>query len=171
MRQVCPSCANPICPPSGHSKDILIISEFPGDEEMIQGRPFASNSRFMSAGKIFRKELELVGLSLSDFRVTNIWLHKPNDDENCFQAGYNHVLDEAKGKKAILLVGSDAVGTFTSYKVSDVSGLQVDSSVLSAPLIMAMINPASAMVMGHGIGEVRFAIERWKFHLEQEGLI
>jgi len=49
--------------------------------------------------------------------------------------------------------------------------LQVDSSILSASLIMAMLNPASAMVMGHGIGEVRFAIERWKFHLEQEGLI
>lgn len=171
MRPLCPACACPVCPPSGGSKDLLIVGEMPADEEMLQGRPFASNHNFMSAGKIFRKELELVGLSLSDHRVTNIWLHKPNDNDNCFQAGYNHVLSEAKGKKAILLVGSDAVSTFTSYKVSDVSGLQVDSAILSAPLIVAMLNPASAMVIGHGIGEVRFAIERWKFHLEREGLI
>lgn|SRR5574341_134184 len=170
-RSHCPSCGNVVCMPSGHSGDLLIIGEFPSDEEMLQGRPFASNRNFISAGKILRKELELVGMSLSDHRVTNIWLHKPNNEDNCFQAGYNHVLSEAKGKKAILLVGSDTVSIFTSYKVSDVSGLQVNSPVLSAPLIMAMINPASAMVMGHGIGEVRFAIKKWKSLLEREGLI
>src|SRR5574341_384661 len=132
-RSHCPSCGNVVCMPSGHSGDLLIIGEFPSDEEMLQGRPFASNRNFISAGKILRKELELVGMSLSDHRVTNIWLHKPNNEDNCFQAGNNHVL--------------------------------------SAPLIMAMINPASAMVMGHGIGEVRFAIKKWKSLLEREGLI
>jgi len=165
----CPSCGERICPPSGKSSDLLIIGEFPGREEMIQGRPFASNPNFMSAGKIFRKELERLGVSLQQFRVVNLWLHEPTKNENCFKAGYENVLDEAKGKKAILLVGSDTVETFTGYKVSDVSGLQVDSNVLSAPIIYAMVNPALAS--HRALGEVRFGIEKFVKRLEKEGLL
>jgi len=167
--QLCPACAERICPPSGSNPDVLIIGEFPSVEEMKQGRPFASNAMFMSAGKIFKKELECVGLSLSDFRVTNLYLHEPNDNEGCWKAGYEHALDEAKGKKAILLVGSDVVETFTAYKVSDVNGLQVDSPILSAPIIYAMVNPALAT--HRSVGEVRLSIEKWAKRLEQEGLV
>ena len=169
MKQFCPSCANPICPPSGHSDTVLVISEFPGTLEMQLGIPFATSPMFMTAGKVFRKELERVGVSLSQFRVTNLWLHEPSDDENCYRAGYEHVLDEAKGKQAILLVGSDVVETFTNYKVSDVTGLQVDSSILSAPIIYAMVNPALAL--HRSVGEVRLGIEKFVKRLEQEKLL
>lgn len=169
MNQYCPSCGERVCPPSGKSPDLLIIGEFPSREEMIQGRPFASSPNFMSAGKIFRKELERVGVSLNDFRVINLWLHEPNSNENCFKAGYDFVLEEAKGKKAILLVGSDVVDTFTTYKVSDVGGLQVDSNILSAPIIYAMPNPALAQ--HRSLGEVRLSIEKFVHRLEQEGLL
>jgi uracil-DNA glycosylase len=168
MSKHCPACGERACPPSGHS-ELLIVGEKPGREEMAKGHPFASSPNFMTAGKIFRKELERVGLSLSDFRVCNLWLHEPTNEESCYQAGYNLVLDEAKGKKAILLVGSDVVEAFTQYKVSDVSGIQVDSSVLSAPLIMASVNPALAE--HRSLGEVRHAVEKWKRALEKEGLI
>ena len=169
MSKYCPACANKICPPIGQSASLLIVGEFPGDLEMIKGHPFAVSHEYVTAGKIFRKELQNVGLSLMDFRVMNLWLHIPNDEENCWQAGYNLVLEEAKGKKAILLVGSDVVETFTKYKVSDVSGLLVDSSVLSSPIIMAMVQPALAL--HRAVGEVRFAIQQWKKVLEKEGLI
>lgn len=165
----CPVCDARVVPSSGKSKDLLIVGEFPGDEELRQGKPFASNSNFITAGKIFRKELERVELFLSDFRVTNLWLHTPNKNEECYSLGYQAVLDEAKGKKAILLVGSDTIETFTNYKVSDVSGLRVDSPILSAHLIMAMVNPALAS--HRAVGEVRFAIEQWQMNLEKEGLI
>lgn len=168
-RIVCPSCAEEICPPSGKSKDLLIVGEFPSKEEMIQGRPFATNIRFMNAGRVFRKELEQLGVSLSQFLVANLWLHEPNNDENCFKAGYDHILDLAKGKKAILLVGSDVVSTFTKYKVSDVSGLQVDSAILSAPIIYALVNPALAL--HRSVGEVRFGIGKFIHRLEEENLI
>lgn len=168
MKQYCPSCATLICPPVG-SSDLLIVGEFPGREEMLQGRPFASNQNFMTAGRILRKELERVGVSLQQFRICNLWLHEPNKEEGCYQAGYNNVLDESKGKKAILLVGSDTVETFTGYKVSDVMGLQVDSSVLSAPIIYASPNPALAE--HRGLGEVRNAIEKFVHKLEEEGLV
>lgn len=169
IKQFCPSCAEIICPPLRRSKDLLIIGEFPGPYEMKVGMPFASNPNFMTAGKILRKELERVGVSINQLSICNLWLHEPTKDENCFQAGYNNVLDEAKGKKAVLLVGSDTVSTFTEYKVSDVSGLQVDSSVLSAPIIYASVNPALAS--HRGLGEVRFAIEKFVHRLEQENLL
>jgi len=118
----------------------------------------------MTAGKVLRRELQRVGWSLGDFRVMNLWLHEPNNDENCFRAGYDMALDEARGKKAILLVGSDVVSTFTRYKVSDVTGLEVDSPILSAPHIMAMVNPAIAL--HRTFGEARLAIEKWTRLLE-----
>jgi len=169
MKQHCPVCAEPVCSPTGRSQELLIVGEFPGREEMIQGRPFASNPNFMTAGRILKKELERCGVSLSDFRICNLWLHEPNKNENCFKAGYNNVLDEAKGKQAILLVGSDTVETFTGYKVSDVTGLQVDSNVLSAPIIYASVNPALAQ--HRSLGEVRFAIEKFVRRLEIENLL
>lgn len=169
MNQYCPACANKICPPMGSSKDVLVIGEFPGRLEMETGKPFSTSHMFVTAGKVFRRELEECGVSLRDFRVVNLWLHEPNKSENCWQAGYNAVLDEAKGKQAILLVGSDVVEAFTKYKVSEVNGLQVDSAVLSAPIIYAMVNPALAL--HRGAGEVRFAVQKFVKRLEQEGLV
>lgn len=169
MNQYCPSCGEKICPPSGKSADILVIGEFPGDTEMEKGIPFATHWKYVTAGKVFRKELEQLGVALNQFRVVNLWLHQPNNSEGCWQAGYNNVLDEAKGKKAILLVGSDVVETFTKYKVSEVSGLEVDSHILSAPIIYASVNPA--LSLHRGVGEVRFAITKFVNRLEKEGLI
>lgn len=137
---------------------------------MRTGIPFSSGDKYsITAGHILRKELQNCTLEFSMFTVMNLWMHEPNNNEGCWQAGYNLVLDEAKGKKAILLVGSDVVETFTNYKVSDVSGLEVDSSILSAPLIMASVNPALAQ--HRGVGEVRFAITKWAEALERNGLI
>ena len=170
MKQYCPVCASECVPPINTSKNILVIGEFPSDEEVRQGRPFASNPNFMSAGKVFRKELERLGVSMNQMEIMNLWMHLPNKDERCFQLGYEHVLDEAKGKKAILLVGSDVVNTFTEYKVSDTNGLQVDSSILSAPIIYSLIQPA-IVLHGRGLGEVRFGIEKFIHRLEQENLL
>lgn len=166
----CPICNAPLCPPNGRSNEILVIGEVPGKNEVEKGRPFVSSHFYVTAGTIFRKELERVGLSLSDFRLMNLWQHEPNQQEACWQLGYDTVLSEAKGKKAILLVGSEVIDTFVpSYKVSDINGLRVESPVLSAPLIVAMVNPAVGL--HRAIGEVRFAISRWKYWLEKERLI
>jgi len=169
MKQYCPVCTSECVPSINTSKDILIIGEFPSREEVLQGRPFASSPNFMSAGRIFKKEMERCGASLNDFCILNLWMHIPNKDERCFQLGYENVLEHAKGKKAILLVGSDVVETFTKYKVSDVSGLQVDSVVLSAPIIYAMVNPA--LSLHRSTGEVRFAIEKFVSRLQEENLL
>ena len=164
----CPSCASLVCSPSGNS-DLLIIGEHPTDLDMQKGRPFSSSDNFVTPGKVLRKELEQVGLSLQDFRCCYLWLHEQNKNENCYKAGYDNILTEAKGKKAILLLGAEVVETFTNYKVMNVSGLRVESSVLSAPLIVASVSPSLALA--RTVGEIRFAVGQWKKYLEQENLI
>lgn len=169
MSQRCPICSSFCVPPYRKSKDILVIGEFPSYEEVKQGVPFATTHNFMTAGKVFRKELERCGVSFNQLSVINLWEHIPNDNKECWERGYNEVLEEAKGKKAILLAGSDVVETFTKYKVSDVTGLQVDSHILSAPVIYAIVNPALAL--HRGVGEVRFGIEKFVARLEEEKLL
>lgn len=167
-KQHCPSCTEPCVMPYGNS-DILLIGEFPGEAELQTGIPFSTHPRYTTAGEVLKKELARVGLQTSDFVRMNLWVHEPNKNENCHKVGYDMVLEIAKTKKAILLVGSDVVDTFTKYKVSDVSGLQVDSPILSCPIIYAMVNPALALHRGHG--EVRLAIEKFSKRLKEEGLV
>ena len=67
------------------------------------------------------------------------------------------------------MIGAEVVETFTHYKVSDVSGLEVDSPIFSAPIIYAMVNPS--MALARSMGEVRLAIEKFAKRLEKEGLV
>ena len=171
-QQFCPSCATKIVPASGiHSSNILLIGELPDKASILKGIPFATNSFFTSSGKVLRTEMANVGIDYNRCRVTNLWLHEPNDNENCFQVGYEQVLEEAKGRKAILLMGALVVETFTEYKVSDVSGLQVDSAILSCPIIYAMVNPSIALQPNRGIGEIRNGLKKFSMRLEKENLL
>lgn len=165
----CPSCLEDSVPPSGRSKELLLVIDAPHKEDLYRGSLFSTHQKYVTPGKILRRELERLGVSIMDFRWSSLWLHAPTNNENCYQAGYDTVLNEAKGKKAILLMGADTVSAFTEYKVSDVSGLQVDSAVLSAPIIFAMSNPSLALAKG--VGEVRLGIEKFVRRLQEEGLL
>src|SRR3990167_5211490 len=173
MTSFCPSCAGRAVRASGNSSSkVLLIGEFPGSIELDTGRPFTG-----PAGGVLRKELSKIGVDLLQFRVTNLYIHEPikatkkepDKGKNCFQAGLDACLEEAKGKKAILLVGSESVEFFTGYKVSDVNGLQVESPMLSAPIIYATVNPA--IVFHKSLGELRFALTNFVQHIQKEGLI
>jgi len=171
VRPLCYVCEQEVVPASGYSSsDVLIIGEFPGKWELKYGKPFVSLANKQTAGSVLRQELADLGYDLFQFRVCNLWWHEPNKNEACFEASKNACLDEAKGKKAILLIGSETVGYFTEYKVSDVSGLQVDSPMLGAPIIYACLQPATVF-KGRGVGEVRFALKNFTDHIKKEGLI
>ena len=165
--QICPSCQSTCISPSGHS-NLLIITESPTKTDIKMGRLFSTSSMFTTAGYVLRKELARVGLDLSQFTIVSLWQHEPNKSEECFRLGYETVLDNAKNKKAILLIGAEVVETFTHYKVSDVSGLQVDSPILSASIIYALVNPS--MALARSMGEVRLGIEKFSRRLELDGL-
>lgn len=157
MYSHCPSCGEIAIRPITRSSDLLLIGEFPGDSELEKGKPFVGPS-----GGVLRTELAHIGLDMIQFSMTNLWLHKPNKNENCYKVGYDICLEMAKDKKAILLVGSDVVETFTNgYKVSEIAGLPLDLSdhKFSCKNVMAILNPAIVFKPNRGIGELRFGIE------------
>lgn len=158
----CPICGNEKCvPPSGYMKSqILIIAEFPNRDEIIKGKPLVGRT-----GDILRAEFALLGVDISRFRVANLWQHIPNANEDCLKRGIQVIAKEAKGKKAILLLGSDVVHTLCNESVSKVCGLKVHSPYLSAPTIVACVNPAQAF--NHPIGELRLALKKFTKYIEE----
>src|SRR5512139_2436392 len=97
---LCPICGNDDCvPPSGDvNSDVLFIGESPGEEEIAHGKPFVGPT-----GRVLKEELRKLGLSLSAFRLCNMWQHEPikktkKEDKSkaCFEHGIKKVLEEAK---------------------------------------------------------------------------
>ena len=152
----CPICNSKKCVPAAGSKNspILVIGEMPGKDELIKGRPMVGRM-----GEVLKMELGKLGMDLNRLRLCNLWHHKPNNNEDCYRHGFEQVIKEAKGRKAILLLGSESVKAFCNESVSKVCGLQVKSPYLSAPIIYACVNPAQVF---HGtIGELRLAIKKF----------
>jgi len=161
----CPHCGATLLHPSGSAKaEILIIGEFPGKDEIDVGKPFVG-----ATGRVLRTEMAIAGIDMIMCRVTNLWLHERNKNEDCYYFGFTNALEEAKGRRAILLVGSDAVKAFCDLPVSSVCGLEVESPLLSAELIMAVLNPA--VVFHLGIGEIRLALKKFNDALTRKGIL
>ena len=157
-----------IVPASGSkSSPILIIGAYPGAEEIAKGRPFVGGT-----GEIFRIELAKVGIDMRGARLCNLWQHAPwkNQKEEhyfgCLENGATQEIAEAKGRKAILLVGASTVKYFTGFSVSDVAGLCVKSDYLSAPIIVAMHNPAQAF--HSALGEIRLSLQKFGKLIDKE---
>lgn len=167
MTKYCPSCGEPAVAARGpEDAEILIIGEFPGENEIEQGRPFCG-----PIGKVLRTELRIAGIEMNLCRISNLWLHAPNGNDDCYKAGMDMILDEAKGRKAILLVGSECANVFLGVGVMEVCGLQVESSLLSCDTIFAMPNPAVVFQPNRGIGEIRLALKKFAKVCEKKGLL
>jgi uracil-DNA glycosylase family 4 len=165
---ICPVCGSEDCvPPSGDANsDVLFIGEFPGSEEIAHGKPFVGPT-----GRLLKEELRKLGLSLFGFRLCNLWQHEPikatkkdTKGKSCFEHGVKVVLEEAKNKRIVVLVGSDTVKYFANEHVSEWNGLLVQSDLLKNKYVLAMVQPATAF--RSSIGEVRFALKRFKYYLE-----
>lgn len=163
----CPICKNPDCVPPAYNplSEVLWIGEQPGRDEINYGKPFVGPT-----GKLLKGELAYLGYSLYTFRMCNLWLHpapknkKAEHYNECFEHSVKIVLEEAKNRKFIVLVGSESVKFFTGQKVSEWNGLLVKSALLSNPYIMAMVQPATAF--RKGCGEMRFALQRFAYYME-----
>jgi hypothetical protein len=118
---------------------------------------------------VLRKELAKVGLDLaSDFRMASLWLHDISKNEECYNAGRDLILEESKGRKAVVLVGSDATEEFCGMSAGDVAGLQVDAPAFSAPIVFVLPKPEGVFVRGAGIGEFRLSCQKLAKVLENE---
>ena len=153
---ICASCGEDGTPPRGskNSKYLLVFTK-------PYNTPAIRNYKDKVTGiDVLRKELARVGLDIAEFRQTWLWLHEPGKNENCYKVGRDIVLEEAKGKEAVILVGAEATEEFTRFSASDVYGLQVESPALSAPIVFVLPKPEGVFVKGAGIGELRLSIEK-----------
>ena len=157
----CPACGSEdVVPPSGKKDSpILIVGEFPGEEEIKEGRPFVG-----AMGGVFKVELAKLGIDIKALRICNLWQHTPNKNKECLDYGLKTVIKEADGRQAILLIGSDTVKLLCDKSVSATTGLEVKSSYLSAPIIMSCIQPA--IVFHSSVGEFRLSLQKFAFRIE-----
>jgi uracil-DNA glycosylase family 4 len=157
----CPACgSDEIVPPAGKKDSpILIVGEFPGEEEIKEGRPFVG-----AMGSIFKIELSKLGIDMKALRICNLWQHPPTKNKECLDYGMKTVIAEAVDRKAILLIGSDTVKLFCDKSVAATTGLEVKSPYLSAPLVMSCIQPA--IVFHSSVGEFRLSLQKFAFRIE-----
>lgn len=157
----CPGCGRTDLVLAGGDPDsrILIIGDEPDEDSISEGRAFRGG-----AGRILKSELGRLGFSIYRSTYTNLWLHPNNGKEECFNYGLEELLKHSKGKELILLLGSEVVEFFTGQKVSEVSGLIVESSYFSGK-VMACPKPASAFF--GTIGELRLSLEKFMKQVEK----
>ena len=157
----CPCCGKVIVPAAGPlDSDILLVGEYPGHDELRRGIPFVGE-----AGHILEHELFLVGMNMREYRLTNLWQHfKPSkmDDTSrgCLDEFVIALTKEMRGRK-VLLMGSENANLFLQWKISDCSGLLVESALFpnDVQFVQACVNPASVL---HGnVGELRLAIQKF----------
>ena len=171
-RDLCTVCENMLVEPSGPSESpILIAGEFPGYQETMEGKPFVGE-----AGKVLKEEMKRLGMSLKEFRVTNLWLHQQPDKKDdwyagCFAESCKSFNKEARDRQAILLLGSECANYFVGKGVMSIAGLQVESPSLSAPIIVCAPNPAICLQPKKSIGEFRLALKRFRDACREAGLL
>lgn len=163
----CPACDTSMIFAVGPKKSsILIIGEAPGDEEVKSGKPYTGRT-----GTVLRAELGRLGIDMNRMRITNMWLHPKTDNEKCFEYGFTQALEEAKDRKAILLIGAGTLKKFCGHGVEDYNGLLVKSKWLSAPYIMACVQPAVVWNENGTLGEVRFVMKNFCELIEKERIL
>jgi len=160
----CPVCEVDNCvPPNNLESSVLIVGEEPEGDDEIQGMPLVGRT-----GTILRQMLARMDWDLSSFGVCNLWQHKPNKNEECLAHGKQVVVKSAKGKKVVLLIGSDVAKEFLTKNISELNGMKVNDYLkipLSAPVVMAMMNPA---VVFHNVhGEIVLALQNFIREVEK----
>lgn len=152
----CEFCNNTLVTPLGKkTSDIILIGHEPSWQEVRNFTPFSDDG-----GNLLRQELAKLGEDMYQIRRTYLWLHEADSKKpKCKDKFAEMVITEARGRKAVLLLGSEVTEFFTGYGVMEVSGLQVKSQYLSNPLIVACPSPRAAL--RGTIGELRLALTRF----------
>jgi DNA polymerase len=183
-REICPICKRlQLIRADGPEKaKLIIVGEYPGLEEIKTGHPWVGE-----AGQVLNEELERAGLNRDYIRVTNLWLHTPPkeprkvapktkpaherwvEERTAYVAEFTFHLTqlqmELKGRKGILLMGSDVTEALLGKSVSAVAGCYVKSDMLPKgyKVAVAIMNPAIVFRTGPEgtLGETRSGIRRW----------
>lgn len=144
---------------------ILLIGEAPGEDEIKYAKPFTGKT-----GNVLRSEFGYFGMDVNRIRLTNLWRHLENDNDECLKNGATEAIKEAVDRQLIILIGAGTVKYFCHCSVEEWNGLEVKSDYFSAPHIIACVQPATVF-HGNMLGEVRFAMKNIADIIEKEGLL
>lgn len=153
----CPICKRPIIQPKGSKESsILVIAPFPTQDDLQLGHAFAG-----VYGNIIRTEMAKYGVDLYQMRYTCLWLHEMvKKDEAEREWHMQQAIQEAVGREAILMLGSEVVGAFfPGLTATAVSGIPMKADLLSADLVMGTLNPLSLITGTRG--EFSLAIKKF----------
>lgn len=159
----CPSChtVDTVLPYGPRHSPVLIIGDHPGPDELRDGKPFVG-----ATGGVLRSELGRVKLDINRIRMTNLWLHAPNNNDGCLEFGAKQAIKEGMNRKVILLIGSDTVKYFTGLSVSEYNGLIVPCQWFPHAVVVVSLQPATVF---HGtVGEIRFALQTFADVIKKE---
>lgn len=162
-RPACPHCNNllvePIGPPNAQ---LLLVGDYPDYEDVRLGRCLSGSmdDYRMNPRKVLFAELVKVGIQLSGCRYTNLWSHGKNDKECKLEYHIDRVAKEIKGKKYVLLMGTDASRAFIGVSSTEVYGLKFKLKMFPGTVFVVSPNPTS-LITGN-VGEFRLALERLK---------
>lgn len=161
-RTRCPKCGKLLIEPMGNPHSpYLLVGEYPGHKEAIQGVPFAFKQRPNQtfAGDLLQAELIRVGIALPTILVTNMWQHQ--QDENTCDPAFH--LDQTvklfADRTHVLLMGTAATMPLIGKKFNEVSGTRV--KVPSFKKINFWAAPNPSLAMSQPIGELRLALSRF----------
>lgn len=161
-RTRCPKCGKLLIEPMGNSHSpILLVGEYPGHKETIQGRPFAFKIKPTQtfSGDILQTELLRVGIALPTILVTNMWQHQ-QDDNTCDPAFHvDATVRLFADRTHILLMGTAALMPLIGQKFNEVSGTRVQ--VPNFKKIHFWASPNPALAYSQPIGELRLAFQRF----------
>lgn len=162
QRKRCEKCGKLLINPMGNPQaPYLLVGEYPGHNENIQGLPFAfrQKERQTLSGDILKAELARVGIMLNSVLVTNLWHHQKNEKE-CDPA--LHIDATAKlfaDRTHVLLMGSEVTQAFLDVKVNEVSGLKVN--VPGFRKVRFWVSPNPGLAYSQPVGELRLALQRF----------
>ena len=133
---VCPSCSKGTLSPKISNKPYLIVKQDITQVELDTESVFVQKGKnkygyeHNTTSYYWNKELGDVGLMLSQFNLTSLYMHqlpkskKTKEDkeilQGCIDFSIAEVVKLAQGKKIILLLGSETTKVFTGYSASEV---------------------------------------------------
>ena len=174
QRQKCEKCGKLLISPMGSfGSPYLLVGDFPGYQETIQGLPYAFRQKPTQtfSGDILRSELTRVGIMLPTVLVTNLWQHekdfvvetigkKKQKVPACpLEFHLDGLVALFKDRTHVLLMGSEVTQALLGKKVGSVSGLKV--KVPGINKIHFWVSPNPALVYSQPIGELRLAFKRF----------
>ena len=182
---ICPSCGKGSLLPVIKSSPYMIVKEIVTGNEIQSQEPFVRSVKNKwgydedTTNHYLNMELGRVGLQLSEFTLTNLYMHVPPKGgrtkeqkatlQGCLDYSLSEFIKLAEDKKIILLMGAQAVKLITGYGISDVYGLTLKSEMLpNVPVIVPA--PNSDKMLSQPIGEMRLALRNFanqiKLHKE-----